>query len=289
MRFYSPKSDQQNTFGTYVLILALVIFAFMVGQTISEKLANHFGGFSLYHLHDGVNRNLILLFSVLPFSFALATLLLSVKFLLKRPILSVFTARESFSWRRLFFSTFLWLAVLLLFLTVASFSGSPIEFALDWKNFLPLLLIALILLPLQTLAEDLFFRAVLYQGMSKLRIHPIISVLVIAVLFGLAHSANPEVDILGFGVIIYYIATGLFLGLITHFDEGIELGMGYHFANNFFGLTILTTNWQSFQTDALFIDKSPPEFGFSSILVIAVLQPALFYLFSRIYKWRKEM
>lgn len=286
MSFYRLKTDEHNTFGNYVLVLALVLFSFMLGNTVSEKLANHLSGFSLLHLHDGIDRNLILFFSVLPFTFASAAALISVKLILKRPVLTAFSSRTHFSWSRFFLSCSIWIVVLFLFLFLSMASGDQIRFQFEMDSFLPLILIALTLLPLQTLAEDLFFRSLLFQGMSKLGLHPIAAAVVSSVLFGLAHSTNPEVNILGYGVLIYFFMTGFFLSLLSHFDDGLELGLGYHYANNFFGLVILTNEWQSFQTDALWMDGSSPQLGLSTILIVSIVQPALFFLYSRIYRWQ---
>jgi hypothetical protein len=69
-------------------------------------------------------------------------------------------------------------------------------------------------------------------------------------------------------------------------DEGMELSMGYHAANNVFTAIMITNNWQAFQTDAVFIDTSIPSFGLDSIVTLAIIQPALLILFSRIFKWK---
>jgi hypothetical protein len=49
---------------------------------------------------------------------------------------------------------------------------------------------------------------------------------------------------------------------------------------------MITNNWQAFQTDAVFIDTSIPSFGLDSIVTLAIIQPALLILFSRIFKWK---
>jgi hypothetical protein len=68
-------------------------------------------------------------------------------------------------------------------------------------------------------------------------------------------------------------------------DEGMELSMGYHAANNVFTAIMITNNWQAFQTDAVFLDVSTPHFGLDSIITLALIQPALLLLFTRLYKW----
>ena len=53
-----------------------------------------------------------------------------------------------------------------------------------------------------------------------------------SVFFGLFHSTNPEVAEMGFSVMIFYIGTGLLLGIMTLMDDGLELALGFHLGNN---------------------------------------------------------
>jgi len=100
------------------------------------------------------------------------------------------------------------------------------------------------------------------------------------------HWANPEVAKIGDILLVFYISTGIFFGILTQMDDGLELGMGYHAVNNIFASIILTNNWQAFQTDALFVDYSAPSFGPELYLTLLVLQPLLLILFAKIYKWK---
>jgi hypothetical protein len=49
---------------------------------------------------------------------------------------------------------------------------------------------------------------------------------------------------------------------------------------------MITNNWQAFQTDAIFLDTSIPSFGLDSIVTLAVIQPAMLLLFSKLYTWK---
>ena len=171
-------------------------------------------------------------------------------------------------------------------LGVSMASGDPVDWNFNPSTFLTLLLISVFLIPIQTTAEELFFRGHLLQGFSTFFKFPIVAIIMSAVLFGLLHGANPEVALLGKVLIVYYISTGIFLGLLTVFDEGMELAMGYHAVNNIFAALILTNDWQVFHTDAIFIDRLGPSFGLESWLTIIVLQPLLLLIFAKMYKWK---
>jgi membrane protease YdiL (CAAX protease family) len=58
--------------------------------------------------------------------------------------------------------------------------------------------------------------------------------LMTSIIFGSVHFGNPEVSKLGI-LCCVYIGTGLFLGILTLMDEGMELALGFHAANNLVG------------------------------------------------------
>lgn len=104
--------------------------------------------------------------------------------------------------------------------------------------------------------------------------------------FGMLHIANPEVDKLGYTIMIYYIGTGLFLGVLTLMDEGLELALGFHAANNLFTALLVTANWTAFQTHSIFKDVAEPTLGFIDlILPVFILFPLLLFIFAKKYKW----
>ena len=103
--------------------------------------------------------------------------------------------------------------------------------------------------------------------------------------FGAVHLSNPEIDLFGWSAILYYTITGVFLAAITFFDKGLELAWGFHAANNFFGVVLLTNNWQVLQTNALFTDTRAPEIGFELMLTLLVAYPVLFLFFAKRYRW----
>lgn len=272
--------------GMYLLTLILVFLTFAVGMFASAYIAEMYLGYSLVEKIPEGQEAIAFSLQLLPFVFGFATLLLSIKFLNKRPILTAFTIRERFDWKRFFTMFAVWGGILTVFLCIGFAMNDPIEFKFNASKFFPLLFIALILIPIQTTTEDLMFRGYLFQGLATLTKNGMITILILGGVFGYLHMGNPEVLLLGKGIVVYYISTGVFMGVLTHLDDGLELGMGYHAANNLFGVLILSTDWQVFQTNSLFIDHSPPSFGWDLILSLIVLQPLIIFLFYKIYKWK---
>jgi hypothetical protein len=100
------------------------------------------------------------------------------------------------------------------------------------------------------------------------------------------HIANPEVTKMGYSILVYYIGTGFFLGIITLMDEGMELALGFHAANNIIGALLVTSDFGVFQTYAIFKDNSIPTAGFETIIVpVFILFPMLLFIFSKKYGW----
>lgn len=286
MNFLKTAKNDQNSGGAYMLTVVVVFFSLIAGQLFSEFIAVNQLGFSLLNIPENADLNLVLTLLLIPFAFVFLVVIFSVKYLLHRPILSVFTARLKFDWKRFFMSFGIWGLVLSIALGIGIATGQPIDWNFNPSTFFLLLLISIFLIPIQTTAEELMFRGFLLQTFGKIFKKGWISLLLTGSLFGLLHWANPEVALIGNILLLYYIGTGVFLGLMTIWDDGMELSMGYHAINNIFASVVLTNDWQAFHTDALLIDRSGPIFGWESWLTIIVLQPLLLLLFARIYKWK---
>lgn len=281
--FEQSKNDQSQPVG-YILIVIVSFLAFIIGQIFSNDLSVAILGHSL--LETSVNNNWIsFLFRLLPFSFFLGAIILGVKFILKRNIKSLFTVRKSFDWKRFFLSFGMWGLVLLASLVVAYLSGVQFEYNLELSKFIPLVLVSISFLLIQITAEEVFFRGFLLQSLNRIIPIGIVPIIFSGTLFGLMHLGNPEVTKLGYGILAYYIGTGIFFGILTRMDDGLELGMGYHFMNNFFAAIIVTNDWQAFFTDAVLIDHTPPTFGIETFITILLLQPLFLLVFSKIYRW----
>jgi hypothetical protein len=68
-------------------------------------------------------------------------------------------------------------------------------------------------------------------------------------------------------------------------DEGMELALGFHAANNLVSALLVTSDWSAFQTHSIFKDISEPKAGLDVILPVMVIYPILLYIFSKKYQW----
>jgi membrane protease YdiL (CAAX protease family) len=166
---------------------------------------------------------------------------------------------------------------------------SPEDYLVNFnlKPFIILCVIAIALVPLQTSFEEYLFRGYLMQGLGVISKRKWVPLLTTSLVFGILHIANPEVEKLGYIIMVYYIGTGLFLGIMTLMDEGLELSLGFHAANNLFTALLVTADWTAFQTHSVLKDMSEPTAaGVMDIFMpVFVMFPILLFIFSKKYKW----
>jgi membrane protease YdiL (CAAX protease family) len=223
---------------------------------------------------------------MLPMVIFLAMLLLWVKFINKQSIRSLTTARPKVDWKRIFMSFGIW-ALVSIATTAVTYFMSTENFEVNFRlvPFAILAVIAVIMVPMQTSFEEYLFRGYLMQGIGIATRSKLTALITTSVLFGIMHIANPEIEKLGYILLLYYIGTGFFLGIITLMDDGMELALGFHAANNLIAALLVTSDWTALQTESILKDKSVPEAGFDILLPLLIIYPILLLIFSRIYKW----
>jgi hypothetical protein len=68
-------------------------------------------------------------------------------------------------------------------------------------------------------------------------------------------------------------------------DEGLELAIGFHAANNLLTALLVTADWTAFQTESIYRDISEPVLGWDVFVPVLVIYPILIYVFSKKYGW----
>ncbi len=240
----------------------------------------------LMQLFDS-NENLI--YMLLPFFGGLLFLLIAVRFLHQQTFRALTTARKKIDWKRFWFIFFFWGIISSLFILIDYFTN-PEEIVLQFQleKFMLLAVIAILLIPFQTSFEEYLFRGYIMQGLGVIVKNKWLPLVVTSIVFGLLHIANPEVDKLGYIIMVYYIGTGLFLGIMTLMDDGLELALGFHAANNLFTALLITADWTAFQTYSVFKDTSDPtQATFVDVFMpVLVIYPIFLFILSKVYKWK---
>ena len=284
-----------NKWWTYlVMILSLAVVYLIIGPLplTFYLLATGLGPDELIALQEnmdfsaaGIDENIGLLLLLLIFVASFFTILVLYRPLHAKPIKAMLTTRSQLDWSRVFFSFALWFG-LTMGIEVALYALEPENyvFQLEWSKFIPLLLIALLILPMQTSFEELLFRGYLLQGFSLITKFRWMPILITSVLFGLMHGFNPEVQEFGLAKMMpYYIGVGLMLAICTVMDDGLEIALGAHAATNIYGATLVTFSSSALQTPAIF---SLQEVRVDLMLPLSLVTAILFvFLVARKYKW----
>ncbi|MDP5201858.1 CPBP family intramembrane glutamic endopeptidase [Flavobacterium sp. DG2-3] len=291
--FLEQGIKPENKFWKYLLGSVFIISASFVGQipiTAAVFYKTYMEHVAFPTTNEGIMKmfesNTTLFLVMISFIFAFAGIYFVVKFIHHQTLLSITTSRPKVDWKRIWFSFFLWA-----FFSVLSFLfvylRAPEQFVLQFKlvPFLILAVLGCVLIPIQTSTEEYIFRGYLMQGFANLARNRWFPLLMTSLIFGSMHWTNPEVAKMGNIIMIYYIGTGLFLGVITLMDEGMELALGFHAANNLVGALLVTSDWTVFQTNSIFKDLSEPSAGIDVILPVVVIYPILLFIFSKKYGW----
>lgn len=290
MKFIDGAITGKNDTFRYIFGVVLIMFAYIIGSSfLFIDIAINFSTDTFPESEIGIiqliGKNRFLTLVMIPFILVFVSLYFVITKIHIRKFQQLITGRLSIDYKRIALSFTIIFLLQSILLGIQVYFNPSIVWQFDLMKFLPLFLIAVLLIPIQTTCEELLFRGYIMQGLKLRTKNNLVAILVSGIMFGIVHIGNPEIEVIGYHIIIYYIAVGIFLGLISYYDNGMELAIGYHAANNLFAALMITTNWQVFQTDALFIDNTPPQVGWETVVGIFVILPFLFFFFKRKYNW----
>ena len=288
--FLNQVLDYKNPFWMYLLGSFVIIIFVIIGQLpitffITKESISASGGDPMAALRS-LDKNLQLILLLIPFLVGFLGLFLVVKKIHNRSLISISTSRESLDWNRIIYAFSIWSLVSILLITGDYFlNPDSYEWNFNFKSFSLLLIISVLLMPIQTSLEEYIFRGYLMQGFYSFFNSRWGTLLTTSIVFGSLHFSNPEVQKLGIGVMAYYVGTGLFLGILTLMDEGIELALGFHAANNIMTALFVTSSWTVFQTESILIDISEPTLGGETFFSLFILYPGFIFLMSKKFDW----
>ncbi len=273
--YYSNILLWRSSFSHFLAgILVVVVFIYF-GILTNRMLIPAFDELALIHL-------------ILPFITGLVGLGFAMKFIhhagFQTLIFNVNDQKISFS--KIGYGFALWFTiqvVIELFMYFVNPSNYVFNNHPDFK-WIILLLVAVIFIPFQTTFEELFIRSYLLQHFFKLFGNPLISLLISSLIFTLLHFNNPEATEYGLAkMVAYYFLAGLFIGLISYFDNRLELSIGMHAANNIYAAAFVGYNNSAFGTKPLIMIK---ELNFSESVTLFLAGSTIFLIICRYkYNW----
>lgn len=279
-------------FMLYIIVIALAF--------LSQAIAMFFTLLAGYYTNTGslkgafldaqgmlilMDKNIQLLTLLIPFAVSLFVLILLIRFIHNRTFSETVNGTKKIRWERILFSFGLWFSIMAI-LTLISLILSPENTMLqfDLSKFIPLIIISIILIPLQTTFEEIMMRGYLAQGIALVTRCRWISFLFPAIIFAILHIGNPEITKHGVGIMLAsYFAMAAIWGITSILDDGIELSIGIHAANNLFISLFTTQQGAAFETYAVFeiVETNP----YIALLELVLMGTLVIFICYRKYKW----
>ncbi|MDR1259031.1 MAG: CPBP family intramembrane metalloprotease [Tannerellaceae bacterium] len=298
MRFLERSLDQMNQWWKYVLVCACALFlwpaigsiplvvavwinSFPAGEGMESIVQGNVAGLPV----GGLSKNLTL--ALMLFS-TVVTLLLTVplvKALHKRSFSEVINGTKKIRFGRCLTGVWVWFALMsMMYLADYLINREDYVLQFDLWRFIPLVFVSLVFMPFQTTSEEFLFRGYLTQGFAAWTKRRWASLIFPSLIFGLMHVFNPEVKEFGFWATMpQYVYFGLFFGLVSILDDGIELAIGIHTANNIFLSLFATSGSSVLQTDAVLeVVRINPYKDMALLVVMSIFAGAYF---AGKYRW----
>ncbi len=266
-------------FGGIPFLGAVSWQLYLDGKDLTEA-----GDYSV--MMNTLSKNWTFFLMLLSFAFGFLGVWFVIKFIHQQKFLDALTSRKKFDWSR-FFGGFSFIANLNISVTCIDFIYNPKDYQLNFKlvPFLILAFIGIILVPIQTSFEEIYFRGYMMQGLGVIFKNRAVPFIVTSVGFGMLHFFNPEVDKIGNIIMVSYIGTGFLLAIFALMDEGLELSMGFHAANNLITALLVTADWTAFQTESILISLAEPGATFEVLFPVLVVYPIYIIILAKVYKW----
>ncbi len=270
---YLALADQgKNAWWRYAVGIVLTLLIWMVGTA-----------FLTYPFLNDPNSVAVFAVSLLTFGLLLLGVWLATTWLHHRPFGSLIGPSGRLNGRRLLLGAGIW-AGLLILVTLGNviFMGVRYTFNANFLQGWPYLLVALVLIPLQTSAEEFFFRGYLLQGTGQLTKNWLVLSLLNGILFTLPHLANPEVEqndlLIAF---LNWALVGAGWTLITLRSGSLDYVLGIHAINNLLLTVLFGYTGGGMPAIALFMTEGAQITLYDNLALFAALAVA-YWLISRL-------
>jgi membrane protease YdiL (CAAX protease family) len=217
-----------------------------------------------------------ILISFLPL---LTTTLIAYRTILNKPAMEIFSETLKLNPRRIGRGALVMSGILIVTSLPDLFlNRSDYTFTFKASQFIPYLAIAAILIPMQTSAEELFYRGWIQQWLDNGRRPIWVVSLANGALFALPHLANPEVNGELFLAVIGYGATGFMFSWVSFRDRSIEISLGAHAANNLLAGLLVTSADSALPSSSIF---TTPTVTWGPAAIVSVLIVPIFIWLTR--------
>jgi len=223
------------TITFFWLVLGYVPYLLLVGAGLSDQLLEYLA----------VNFSILMM---------LAGLVLAVKLIHRRPLISLVTPEARVSWGRMAQGALVWTAIAAIIVAIEHLLYPERYYlSFDAGRFFLFVALVLVLTPVQAATEELVFRAYAMQGLARLTRRPVVLAVVSSLIFTAPHMLNPEVH--QYGLLLMaanYFAIGMLLATATLRDGRLELAVGVHAVNNVLLALVANYEGSALTTESIF-------------------------------------
>jgi membrane protease YdiL (CAAX protease family) len=205
--------------------------------------------------------------------------LFAYRFIVGVKLRFLFSSVGRFRWWRVGMGFWVWLALFGGPVIIGLLSQSDAyRYSFNAATFIPYFIVAILLLPIQTTAEELFFRGWIIQWAARRTGNVLWLSTLSGAIFAVPHLLNPEAagDILG--AFLGYFSVGFALGWVTVRDRSLEVAIGAHMSNNLFAALIVGYEGGALPAEAIFV-TDPVQWTSSNLLSFVIVP--LFILLTR--------
>lgn len=218
---------------TILNVILVAVFSGIYGENIVNTVVN--GGYEVLNTVTGQILSDLSIILIIP------SLFIATKIVKDRPFSSYSSSRGGWNFKLYFKS----LIIPFIFFMIFGFVETAINGSNGTYHFsLLFLIITLISVPLQCIAEEYVYRGLIMQTFGSWFKIPILAIILQSIIFALSHGYNS----LG-NIEIFF--SGLVMGFLAWKANGIEVSSAFHTANNLslsllimFGLQSTSTNVQ---------------------------------------------
>jgi len=223
------------TIAFFWVVLGYVPYLLLVGAGVGDQLLEYLA----------VNFSILMM---------LAGLVLAVKLIHRRPLISLVTPEARVSWGRMAQGALVWTAIAAIIVAIEHLLYPERYYlSFDAGRFFLFVALVLVLTPVQAATEELVFRAYAMQGLARLTRRPVVLAVVSSLIFTAPHMLNPEVH--QYGLLLMaanYFAIGMLLATATLRDGRLELAMGVHAVNNVLLALVANYEGSALTTESIF-------------------------------------
>ncbi|MEL6775806.1 MAG: CPBP family intramembrane glutamic endopeptidase [Cyanobacteria bacterium J06597_16] len=275
-RFLSNVYEGHNGWWRYCFVISSVIVFWGVFAYVLTARSENF--LSRLSVHTLVSE---MVSGALPFLVVIIWLAIAIKGLHRRSFRSLINAEAGIHYRRMGQGFVVW-TMLMATWTGIDICCSPhrYQWAFDPSSWFWLLPLSVALVPIKTSAEELLFRGYLMQGVRLFTKRPLFLLLISGIVFALPHFNNPEMSRGSFLIgALNYFFWGVIFAAMTLKDNGLELSLGVHAANNLFSYLMVATPDSVVVTPALWTYNAPidPIMSLVGLLVSGAIFYAIFF------------